>query len=453
MRRKSWVITLLLVSACGGGAGSGTTGTAPDPPTTAAPTTSAAPSTTSTSTVPGEVVVDADDGSARLRIPSGAFGPGVDASRITVDAVDGDGPALAALTGSGLSLMGVYELSPPGITFDTPALLEVPAPDDGALVSAFLVTDDGLEPLTPLPEGTPDGDLAFEVPHFSVVATVVGAYRLTTTAPDDVAVDLPFAVLFDLVLGPDAPAITGFALQGTLIADLAIEPNLIAEPVRTTIEGSAFSSTSLLTCRDEGTWRVRQFAVVHVAHSQLPAVLQEWHDTGTPIQWAGQTEHSVTCQAAQETSAQRIAGVYGGPLTITPAPGTTGEPYTDGFELIFQDCFRATLVQRGAQRSEGFFWFFGREEPIEVVVVVRGEGEGYREAYRLLVDVGGPDPVQVFGHNGGGGHGFGEVPAQPHLDSAILDLAERGELPAEPLGWLGTVEGSMDRTGDAPPCD
>lgn len=452
MRGKSWVITLLLVSACGGGAGSGTTGTATGPPTTAAPTTSAAPTTTSTSTVPGEVVVDADDGSARLRIPADAFGPGIDVSPIAVNAVEGDGPALAVLTDSGLSLLGVYELSPTGISFDTPALLEVPAPDDGALVSAFLVTDDGLEPLTPLPQATPDGDLAFEVPHFSVVATVVGAYRLTTTAPNDVLVDLPFALLFDLVLGPEAPAITGFAVQGTVIADEAIEPSLVLEPVRTTVQGSAFSTTIALTCRDQGTWGVRQFAVVNVAHSQLPAVLQEWQDPDTPIQWAGETKHSVTCETT-ETSTQRIAGAYGGPLTVTPAPGTTGAPYTDEFELILQDCGTATVIQRGAQQSEGFFWFFGREEPIEVVVVVRGEGEGYREAYRLLVDVGGPDPVQVFGHNGGGGHGFGEVPAQPHLDSAILDFAERGEPPPEPLGWLGTVEGSMDRTGDAPPCD
>lgn len=440
-------------------------GPTPTAPSTPAPTLEATqlPST--------ELSISADDGLASLVIPVGALPVGTDPGSISLVRSDpaewpAESAALVAFRESGLATGPSYELVPAGLTFAEPARLRLATEADGTMLSAFLI-DNGIEPLeVTTPDAADAIAIEFLVPHFSVVATSVSAYHLRLTYPDTVVVDEPFTTTLEIYREGRRPL--DYLFSGTMIGGFPLEPGIV-ELGTGTVLSHDISVDVEFSCPEVTTAQIKTHGFISIERPIIEPILDRIRMFLNPdygqIHDAGDLEVQLECVAASAVE-QAAAGTYEGQLVVGTVPNAPGDSYRDKFVLELDECGGARLVQRGTQATTGNWIASYDGNEVELFVLTTGAGSDYAEEYRVTVTAelaawlaeGAVGTIVVDGLLAGAGHGFGPPP-DPDAISRALDAAQaspEGLAPGQVddlVGWLGTISGELERTGEAPGCE
>jgi hypothetical protein len=446
---------VLVAASCGGGSGSPTTVTTTATGTTATSTTSTAVADSSTTIVGEPAVVVAPDGEVALEFPAGSLPEGIAPSDIEIRpvATSPDDPRFAGLVAAGLDLPTSYELSPDGLVFDAPVQLRLIGADGAA--SAFLVGEEGFEPLQPDVGATlENGEPTFLVPHFSTVSITLGDYHLWSVAPLEAQVGVPFTLPILAYRNPRGYPVDHFDYTATVTASAPITPDHMAAPPLTRVATDTFTSLVTLTCAEQGTSTVRLAGEITAPWVGVDEMF--WTDS---ISW------QVECLGSGATAEARAAGLFSGEIGVATIVGFPGDDFSAPYELRLDPCGGAVLRQGGTQESRGIFRVTLTDSagnPLEVTVLVVGEGEDYREGYWLNGSFTPDGSISLDGVLAGGGHGFGAVPdggtvltllyllgglQQQELGRALSDREE--------LGWVSGAAGIVAPVGiggETPEC-
>ena len=433
---------VVVAASCGGGTASTTSTTVSAPDATTTSTTVGGSSTTAAAVESATVV--ASDGMVALELPPGSLPAGVAPAEIEIRpaAISDDDPRYAPLVAAGVELPTSYELLPDGLEFAAPVRMSLIGVD--GVASAFLLDENGFEPLQPDIEATLDtGDPTFLIPHFSVVSLTLGDYHLWTVAPMEAQVGEPVLLPVLTYRSPHGYPVDHFDYAATVTASAPITPGDTAAPPLTRVTTETFTSSVTLTCQEQGTSTVKVAAEIVAPWVAVDEMF--WTDS---ISW------QVECIDGGETAEARAAGSFSGDLAATTITGFPGDDFSAPYELRLDPCGGAALRQGAAQESRGIFrvTLIGPEgEPREVTIFVKGEGEGYLEGYRLMGTFGADGSLSLDGVLAGGGHGFGEVPDGGTVFT-LLDLLGGLEDPEagmelsdrEDLGWVNGASGTLD---------
>jgi hypothetical protein len=402
------------------------------------------------------VVVVSSDGAVTMTVAADSLPPGLDPADLAIEPFtpDASEAGFADIVAAGIGLGSAYHLLPDGIEFVNPAEILVEAPDDGSLVTAFVVAGGVAEPLDFDEEGA-----AFLLPHTSALVTSNGGFTASFVVPSIEWVSNSFGIRSEVHRSPTR--IGPFDLRVTVLAASPVSPATQQAPPLTRAAGPSFTAYATGTCDAAGVAHIEQIAVV--TEIPDPATLGQ----GRKIEWIGSEENFIECvPITGEHPLAIAAGTYAGTLLSEPVAGTPGAAYEDHFELVLDQCARVEFIQGSGQLS------FGRGFPTaakpdgtpeEIAVTTESDADGYVESHRATLTF---DPttftIDWSGINAGWGHGFGDVPGDP-AERLIwitfwVDQTD-GELPGEYHpdefipGWLFTVEGTLERISDAPPCE
>lgn len=440
MRRMA--LTLAVIAAACGGADSGTTTTTP--PTGS--TTTAAPAT--------EVVVVSSDGAVTMTVAADSLPPGLDPTALAIEPFTADAgeAGFTDIVAAGIGLGSAYRLLPDGIEFAQPAQILIDPPDDGSLVTAFVVAGGVAEPLDFDEEGG-----VFLLPHTSALVTASDGFTASFVVPSIEWVGNSFGMRSEVHRSPIRPG--PFDLRVTVRAASPVSPASQEAPPVTRAAGPSFTAYATGTCDAPGIAHIEQIAVV--TEIPDPATLGQ----GRKIEWIGSEENFIECVPI---GGERpvVSGIYAGTLTNEPIAGTPGVAYEDEYEFILDDCGDALVIQAQFQISLGKYFTVYEDDSTEVDVTAENVQEGddpFIDGYRGRLTF---DPlgltVDWSGINAGWGHGLGDPP-----DNGLETLnwitfwvdRSGGSLPGEfdddtfAAGWLYSTQGTLERVGDAPPCD
>lgn len=447
------IASAVLLAACS----SGDDGAAPEEPAAGAAS---------------DITIETDDGAVSLTIAAGSLPDGIGPSDISIELIAPDelaqltevSPALAALADLPLAAGPAYRLRPDGLELGEPASLRVPLPGDSELLTTFLVDDAGTE-ILPLEATDPDSEaeteaeiLEVRVPHFSIVTTYIFFRRMRVTAPDMVVAGEPFTATLDLertAEGSDPYLFSG------RVTTVNLDPPLTPLGTGTLIEAD-LSLDLGFTCSEAGPAALRTYGSVTI-DSPFPSTWDQivnFFTPNVPTITFGPSEILSLLVCTAPTDEQLLGGAWSGNLEVLAIPNAPGAGYFADFVLELDGCGGARLVQDGTQATHGtatvtFRTSDGR--PSTLRVELAGEGPDYREGYLLVLRVDADGTIVVDGTLAGGGHGAGDLPT-PERISAALEVAWdslEGVPPgyADDLGWLSAIQGRLERTGDASPCD
>lgn len=446
--RQLVLVMVLLVAACGGS----------DADTT---TTSVAPTTTTT---PDDLVVVSSDGAVTLRIPTDAIPPGVDPAEIAVipTTPDPEAPGIAEILAAGLGEPSAYRLEPDGVTFLEPVPAHLAFPDDGSLVTAFVVADGMVEPLAfDRDASEQSGDAVFLVPHTSLLMSM-NRFHEVLLAPATAISGESFTVHISVM---QTALTTGpFDLRGTLTATAPASPATQDAPAAVRALGPSHQTELTLTCDAVGVSQLEYRSYITLVPETAPGADPAVFGSTGNIDYSGRKAASTVClDTASADPWAELTGRFGGLLQARPVTGTAGSSYEEYFELVL-GCTLIEFLQDTGQLSfgRGFPRPVEPDDTQEANLLVGSGPNGYLDMHFSTIKI---DPtgqtIDWSGINIGWGHGFGTIPPNgietAHWITFWVDLSG-GELPAEYSedlipGWMYTTEGTLERIGDSPPCE